>query len=70
VGVKFKLNFVPVGEVNVGVVAFGFGNSCNLIDEGNGGVEIFELEVAHEFFACLAGRQVFNHLPFWGYFRR
>ena len=62
-GVKFKLNFVPVGEVNVGVVAFGFGNSCNLIDEGNGGVEIFELEVAHEFF-------VFNHLPFWGYFRR
>ncbi len=59
VGVEFDLDAVPVGQMNVGVVTFGFSNICNLINKGNCSFKIFELEFTNKFF-------VFCHLPVRG----
>ena len=47
VGVEFELNFVPIGQMNVGVVALVFSDVGDFIYKRNGGFEIWKFEIVN-----------------------
>ena len=55
-GVKFQGNLIPINQVYVGVVALGFGNFSDLIDEFDGGYKILKFKIAPQF-------SLINYLP-------